>query len=95
MSEILTQDEIDALLQGLTDGEVETETFAADEQLGVDVYDLAEGEHIIKSKIPNIEIINDRFTGLFKKSLSRALRKMICRKLFDSLIMSRLVMKRS
>ena len=77
MSEILTQDEIDALLQGLTDGEVETETFAVDEKSDVEAYDLAGEEHIIKNKIPNMEIINDRFASLFKKSLSKALRKMI------------------
>jgi len=77
LSEILTQDEIDALLQGLTDGEVETETFVADEKSGVGAYNLAGEKHIIKSKIPNMEIINDRFASLFKKSLSKALQKMI------------------
>jgi len=64
MEKILSQDEIDALLNGVVSGEVETaapaET-APDATSGVKGYDLLNQERIIRGRMPTLEMINDRF----------------------------------
>ncbi|MFO0698041.1 MAG: flagellar motor switch protein FliM [Nitrospira sp.] len=62
MEKILSQDEIDALLKGVVSGEVDTapkET--APSTTGVAQYDLFNQERIIRGRMPNLEMINDRF----------------------------------
>ena len=57
--QILSQDEVDALLQGIT-GEsqtVEPEAAAG----GVRDYDIASQERIVRGRMPTMEIINERF----------------------------------
>jgi flagellar motor switch protein FliM len=71
MSEqILSQDEVDALLRGIGgegDGEEATEERA---ESGVRSYDISRQERIVRGRMPNLEIINERFArnirvGLF------------------------------
>ena len=47
MNQVLTQDEINALLRGLSDGDVETDTFENSQQGGIRKYDLA--SQVLKS----------------------------------------------
>ncbi len=65
MEKILSQDEIDALLNGVVSGEVETapsESAAASaDTSGVKGYDLLNQERIIRGRMPTLEMINDRF----------------------------------
>jgi len=64
MEKILSQDEIDALLNGVVSGEVETAPpveAAADATTGVKGYDLLNQERIIRGRMPTLEMINDRF----------------------------------
>ena len=77
MSKILTQDEVDALLKGMSGGEIETETDSVDDDTGVTVYDLTNQDRIIRGRMPTLEIINDRFARLLRTTLSGALRKVI------------------
>ncbi len=77
MSQVLSQEEIDALLQGVGDGEIETET---DQPPGDDEfssYDLTSQERIIRGRMPTLEIINQRFARSFRTSLSTLLHKVI------------------
>jgi flagellar motor switch protein FliM len=71
MSEqILSQDEVDALLRGIGgegEGEEQPEEQAA---TGVRSYDISRQERIVRGRMPNLEIINERFArnirvGLF------------------------------
>ena len=72
MNQILTQDEINALLRGLSDGDVETDTF--EEQAGgIRKYDLASQERIIRGRMPTMELIHDRFARSFRTGLSKFL----------------------
>jgi flagellar motor switch protein FliM len=71
MSEqILSQDEVDALLQGIA-GEAETsEHEEVRNDSGVRSYDISSQEKIVRGRMPNLEIINERFArnvriGLF------------------------------
>jgi len=73
----LSQEEVDALLRGVTDGEIETETEEAVDESGIVSYDLTSQERIIRGRMPTLDIINQRFTRLFRNSLSSTLRKVL------------------
>lgn len=77
MSKILSQDEVDALLKGMSGGEIEVETDSGPDADGVIVYDLTNQDRIIRGRMPTLEIINDRFARLFRTTLSSALRKIV------------------
>lgn len=77
MSQILSQDEVDALLRGVSDGEIETEAEDLEDESGVVPYDLTSQERIIRGRMPTLDIINQRFSRLFRNSLSAALRKVL------------------
>ena len=77
MSKILTQDEVDALLKGMSGGEIETETDSVEDDSGITVYDLTNQDRIIRGRMPTLEIINDRFARILRTTLSSALRKVI------------------
>jgi flagellar motor switch protein FliM len=77
MEKILSQDEVDALLRGLSDGEIEAPQDKADDVSGIKSYDLTSQDRIIRGRMPTLEIINDRFARLYRTSLSGALRKVV------------------
>ena len=77
MSQILSQEEVDALLRGVSDGEIETEADDLGDDSGVVPYDLTSQERIIRGRMPTLDIINQRFSRLFRNSLSAALRKVL------------------
>jgi flagellar motor switch protein FliM len=72
MNQILSQDEINAILQGISDGEVDA-TSEGGKQAGFRTYDLASQERIIRGRMPTLELIHDRFTRSFRGSLSKFL----------------------
>ena len=75
MSQILSQDEVDALLRGISGGEVETETDKSPGIQGLKTYDLTSQERVVRGRMPVLELINDRFARLMRSSLSSSLRK--------------------
>ena len=77
MNKILDQGEVDALLQGLTGGEVETETDVPEEDSGVVSFDLSNQDRIIRGRMPVLEIINDRFARLATNTMANAMRKRV------------------
>ena len=73
-TEILSQDEIDALLQGVDSGEVTTdigENSLSDELY---TYDFASEDRIVRGRMPTLEMVNERFARLFRVSLFNLLR---------------------
>jgi flagellar motor switch protein FliM len=75
MSDLLSQDEIDALLAGVEGGAVETEI---DEPLppGVAIgYDFTQQDRIVRGRLPTLEMVNDRFARYFRGNLFNVLRK--------------------
>ncbi|MDL2307748.1 flagellar motor switch protein FliM [Desulfovibrio sp. OttesenSCG-928-C06] len=76
MNKILAQDEVDALLRGLSGGEIEAEQEAADDS-GIVAFDLSNQDRIIRGRMPVLEIINDRFSRLCTNALSNAVRKRV------------------
>ncbi|MCA9483503.1 MAG: flagellar motor switch protein FliM [Nitrospina sp.] len=75
MSQVLSQGEVDALLRGVSEGDVETETDEPDEVSGVVPYDLTSQEKIIRGRLPTLDIINQMFSRLFRNSFSGLMRK--------------------
>jgi flagellar motor switch protein FliM len=73
--EILSQDEIDALLRGIEGGEVETET--AEAPSGIRPYDFTSQEKIVRGKMPSLDIINERLARSFRISLASDIRKIV------------------
>ena len=77
MSQILSQEEVDALLRGVTDGEIETKPDQPIDDSEITHYDLTSQERIIRGGMPTLDIINQRFSRLFRSSLSAQLRKTV------------------
>jgi len=77
MSKILSQEEVDALLKGMSGGEVATETDDIGEESDVTMFDLTNQDRIIRGRMPTLEIINDRFARMLRATLSSALRKVV------------------
>ena len=77
MGQVLSEGEVDALLKGVGDGEVETETDQADNKTGVTKYDLTSQEKIIAGRLPTLDIINQMFSRLFRQTFSGMLRKAV------------------
>jgi flagellar motor switch protein FliM len=72
--DILSQDEIDALLHGVSDGDVETESDASGDS-SVRAFDFANQERIVRGRMPTLEMINERFARLFRIGLFNMLRR--------------------
>jgi flagellar motor switch protein FliM len=77
MSKILNQDEVDALLRGISGGEIETEQDEPQDDSGVVVFDLANQDRIIRGRMPVLEIINDRFARLATNAMVNTMRKRV------------------
>lgn len=78
MEKVLSQDEVDALLNGISGGEIETESDADSNDDGsVRSFDLTNQDRIIRGRMPTLEIINDRFARIYRLTLSAMLRKMV------------------
>ncbi len=75
VKDLLSQDEIDALLHGVDDGDVETAEEAEVDEGGVRPYDLASHERIVRGRMPTLEMINERFARLTRMSLFNLLRR--------------------
>ncbi len=75
MDKILSQDEVDALLRGVTGGEVETTPDPEEPTEGPVPYDLGNQEWIVRGRMPTLDIIHQQFARLFRMSLGDALRK--------------------
>jgi len=75
VKDLLSQDEIDALLHGVDDGDVETEDDAGEDADGIRSYDLASHERIVRGRMPTLEMINERFARHTRISLFNLLRR--------------------
>ena len=72
-NEVLSQDEVDALLKGVN-GDEEVEAPAEPEE-GVKPYNLAKQERIVRGRMPTLEIINERLARLLRVGLFNFMRK--------------------
>lgn len=73
-SDLLSQDEIDALLHGVDSGAVDT-TPPPPAPGEARTFDFATQERIVRGRMPTLEMINERFARLFRISLFNMLRR--------------------
>ena len=73
MQDLLSQDEIDALLHGVDDGAVETEIDV--DPKAVKNYDLTSQDRIVRGRMPTLEMINERFARYTRISMFNLLRR--------------------
>jgi flagellar motor switch protein FliM len=74
-TDILSQDEIDALLHGVEGGAVKTEAEASPLDGVARPYDLASNERIVRGRMPTLEMINDRFARFLRTTIFNLLRR--------------------
>jgi flagellar motor switch protein FliM len=72
--QILSQDEVDALLQGITGESQKLEQEEVPEG-GVRIYDIASQERIVRGRMPTMEIIGERFARNIRIGLFNFIRK--------------------
>ncbi len=67
MDDILSQDEVDALLKGMGGGDVETEDDDSADGTVAKSYDFTNQERIVRGRLPALDIINERFARGFQR----------------------------
>jgi flagellar motor switch protein FliM len=75
VANILSQEEVDALLRGISGGEIETEVVDLQGPSDVMTYDLTSQDRIIRGRMPTLEMTNEKFARMFRSTLSALLRK--------------------
>ncbi len=74
-ADILSQDEIDALLNGVDGGDVDIEPEEDLDDGEAKSYDFNSQDRIVRGRLPTLEMINERFARNFRVSLFNILRK--------------------
>jgi flagellar motor switch protein FliM len=77
MSNVLSQEEVDSLLKGVSSGEIETETQEEAPSDGVMLYDFTRQEQMLRGRMPALGMVNERFAANFRSSLSALTRKTV------------------
>lgn len=70
---ILNQEEVDALLNGMSEGRVSTESDAAPGEARR--YEIGREVRILRGRMPTFDLINERFCRTFRESMVRTLRR--------------------
>ena len=73
MSDLLTQDEIDALLHGVD--EVEEEEVSVAATSGAVAFDFSSQDRIVRGRMPTLELVNERFARHMRISLFNMMRR--------------------
>jgi len=75
MSEILSQDEVDSLLDGLDSGDVETESDVVVPEPVEDIvkYDFTSQDKVVRARMPTFDVINERLSREVRATLSSLL----------------------
>ena len=73
-NDLLTQEEIKALLHGVDDGEIDIESDDGFDG-SLRLYDFNSQERIVRGRMPTLEMINERFARYFRVSLFNFIRR--------------------
>ncbi len=68
MSDALSQDEVDALLRGIADGDVPSDADVA-AQHGIRAYDLVGEERLVARRFPALDLVHERLARRLRRSL--------------------------
>lgn len=75
--EFLSQDEVDALLKGVTDDAEATSDKAPTQEDHAKTYHIGRQERIVRGRMSTLELINDRFVGYLRTNLFNYLHKSV------------------
>jgi flagellar motor switch protein FliM len=75
MNQVLSQSEVDALLSAVSDNEVKLDSQGKLDDRVVVVYDLTSQDRIIRGRLPQLDVIYEKFMRSFRVTLSSAIRK--------------------
>jgi flagellar motor switch protein FliM len=78
MTHVLSQEEIDALLGGLSGGQIDTRAGAVKKKVPIGTvipFDFADQDRFLPGRLPTLETIHDRFARLLRMNLSTSLRR--------------------
>lgn len=75
LNDLLSQDEIDALLNGVSSGGVKTDDAAPAEPGVAQSFDFNNQERIVRGRMPTLEMVNERFSRYLRVSLFNLLRR--------------------
>ena len=75
MNDLLSQDEIDALLHGVSGGDIDTDSDDDIPEGQVNNYDFTSQDRIVRGRMPTLEMINERFARHFRISIYNMLRR--------------------
>ncbi len=73
--QILSQDEVDALLQGITGESQKLESDDAQDAGGVRAYNPASQDRIVRARMPMMDIVGERFARNLRSALFKLIRK--------------------
>ncbi len=74
-TDLLSQEEIDALLHGMDSGDVDTEPDVLARDGVARSFDFTNQERIVRGRMPTLEMVNERFARLMRISLFNLLRR--------------------
>jgi flagellar motor switch protein FliM len=77
MSQVLSQEEVNALLNGISGGEIETEQEEIPEDSAIQAYNLTNQDRIVRGRMPALEMTGEKFVRIFGITLSSLLRKVV------------------
>lgn len=75
VSDLLSQEEIDALLNGVSSGDVKTEDAAQAAPGVAQQFDFNNQDRIVRGRMPTLEMVNERFARYFRISLFNLMRR--------------------
>ncbi|HYP83208.1 flagellar motor switch protein FliM [Variovorax sp.] len=73
--QVLSQDEVDALLQGVTGGGADQARTPAMPADGLPAYDLGAPDRVVRNRMHTLEVINDRFARALRGALLNFMRR--------------------
>ena len=74
--DILSQEEVDALLRGVS-GEAEDAAAEAPAAGGVQPYDIGRQERVVRGRMPTLELVHERFARALRGSLANLTRRSV------------------
>lgn len=75
MTDLLSQDEIDALLHGVDDGDVDIDEGSDQSDGDAHSFDFASQDRIVRGRMPTLEMVNERFARHMRVSLFNLMRR--------------------
>lgn len=75
--DVLSEDELEALAEGVANGQVKVEGDKNISQPSVSLYDFHQPAHLLKARLPALEMVNERFAKDFQTNLFGFIQRLV------------------